>query len=84
MLRTLTSFVAVATLATVAVGKTAVAYPPTRRAEKIVIRDTVRVPYMAGKVYEVRLMPGAPFALELPPGESARNIWVDNRWWKRG
>jgi hypothetical protein len=82
MLRTLMSFVAIATLATVALGRTAVANPPIRRAEKIVVRDTVRVPYMAGKVYEVRLMPGAPFALELPPGETARNIWVDNRWWK--
>jgi hypothetical protein len=81
MLRTLMSLVAVATLATVVIEKTAVASPPIRRAEKIVVRDTVRVPYMAGKV-EVRLMPGAPFVLELPPRETARNIWVDNRWWK--
>lgn len=43
--------------------------------------DTVRLPFQAGKVYDVRLIPGAPFCLELPPGESARNIWVDNRWW---
>jgi hypothetical protein len=27
------------------------------------------------------LIPGAPFALELPAGETARNIWFDNRWW---
>lgn len=43
--------------------------------------DTVRLPYTAGKVYGVRLVPGAPFALELPSGESAKNIWYDNRWW---
>jgi hypothetical protein len=49
---------------------------------KIQVKDTVRVPYLSGKVYEIRLMPGAPFALELPSGESAKNIWVDNRWWK--
>jgi hypothetical protein len=49
---------------------------------KVVVRDTTRLPYAPGKVYEVRLMRGALFALELPPGESARNIWVDNRWWK--
>ena len=52
------------------------------RPDKVLVRDTVRLPYAPGKVYEVRLMPGAPFALELPPGESARNIWVDIRWWK--
>lgn len=43
--------------------------------------DTVRLPFQAGKVYDVRLIPGAPFCLELPAGELARNIWVDNRWW---
>lgn len=53
-----------------------------RGSGKIPAKDTVRVPYIAGKVYEIRLMPGAPFALELPSGESAKNIWVDNRWWK--
>jgi hypothetical protein len=53
-----------------------------RGSGKIPAKDTVRVPYLAGKVYEIRLMPGAPFALELPAGETAKNIWVDNRWWK--
>ena len=43
--------------------------------------DTVRVPYSREKVYRVRLIPGAPFALELPAGESAKNLWYDSRWW---
>jgi hypothetical protein len=43
--------------------------------------DTLRLPYSRGKVYRVRLIPGAPFALELPAGESAKNLWYDNRWW---
>jgi hypothetical protein len=43
--------------------------------------DTLRLPYSRGKVYQVRLLPGAPFALELPAGESAKNIWFDNHWW---
>jgi Conjugal transfer protein len=43
--------------------------------------DTVRLPYSPGKVYQVRLEPGAPFALELPAGESAKNLWYDNHWW---
>lgn len=43
--------------------------------------DTVRLPYGREKVYRVRLIPGAPFALELPAGESAKNLWYDNRWW---
>jgi hypothetical protein len=77
MLRSFISFMVVTTLAPFALGESAMARP-----QKLVVRDTIRVPYLAGKVYEVRLMPGAPFALELPAGESARNIWVDNRWWK--
>lgn len=44
-------------------------------------QDTARLPYSAGKIYQVRLIPGAPFALELPAGESAKNIWYDNHWW---
>lgn len=43
--------------------------------------DTIRLPYTRGKVYAVRLVPGAPFALELPAGEVAKNLWYDNRWW---
>lgn len=43
--------------------------------------ETLRLPYSRGKVYTVKLIPGAPFALELPAGESAKNIWFDNRWW---
>jgi hypothetical protein len=43
--------------------------------------DTLRLPYNRGKVYQVRLLPGAPFALELPAGESVKNLWFDNRWW---
>jgi hypothetical protein len=42
---------------------------------------TLRLPYSRGKVYQLRLIPGAPFALELPAGESAKNLWYDNRWW---
>jgi hypothetical protein len=44
-------------------------------------QDTARLPYSAGKIYQVRLIPGAPFALELPAGESAKNLWYDNHWW---
>jgi hypothetical protein len=52
-----------------------------RPTDKVVALEMVRLPFSAGKVYEVKLMPGAPFALELPAGETARNIWFDNRWW---
>lgn len=52
-----------------------------RQRDRTAVPDTLRLPYTAGKVYAVRLVPGAPFALELPSGESARNIWYDNRWW---
>ena len=43
--------------------------------------DTVRVPFERGKLYGVQLLPGAPFLLELPAGESARHLWFDDRWW---
>jgi len=82
MLRGSIWFVAAVILAPVALAESAPGGPPTKRLEKVVVRDTGRVPYLAGKVYQIKLMPGAPFALELPAGESARNIWVDNRWWK--
>ncbi len=51
------------------------------RGREVTGKDTLRLPYTPGKVYQVRLLPGAPFALELPRGESARNIWFDARWW---
>jgi hypothetical protein len=81
MLRSFVLMVALVSLAPTVLVKTAMAKSAEPRSEKVLVRDTVRLPYTAGKVYEVRLMPGAPFALELPAGESARNIWVDNRWW---
>ena len=43
--------------------------------------DMVRLPYSRERVYRIRLIPGAPFALELPAGESAKNLWYDSRWW---
>ena len=49
--------------------------------ERVVAKETIRIPYSQGKVYDIKLIPGAPFALELPAGETAKNIWVDNRWW---
>lgn len=51
------------------------------RVAKFFGQDAMRVPYTAGRVYEVRLIPGAPFAVELPAGETAKNIWFDQRWW---
>ena len=54
---------------------------PALAASAPVSPDTLRLPYNRGKVYQVRLLPGAPFALELPVGESVKNLWFDNRWW---
>lgn len=41
----------------------------------------LRFPFTDGSIYRLRLVPGAPFVVELPAGESARNIWFDSRWW---
>jgi hypothetical protein len=43
--------------------------------------DTQRLPYERGKLYEVRLIPGSPFVVELPAGERAAQLWYDDRWW---
>lgn len=45
------------------------------------VPDTIKLPYMAGRVYRVKLVPGAPFVIELPAGEYATNIWRDGRYW---
>ncbi len=72
----------IACLATMAVGSAAAARTREARARPTEpSSDTVRVPYSREKVYRVRLIPGAPFALELPAGESAKNLWYDSRWW---
>jgi len=59
----------------------AAARPADPRIAKLFGQDTMRVPYTAGRVYEIRLIPGSPFAVELPAGETAKNIWFDQRWW---
>src|SRR5664279_6113600 len=53
----------------------ATAHSADLRGAKLFGQDTMRVPYTAGRVYEIRLIPGAPFAVELPAGETAKNIW---------
>lgn len=44
--------------------------------------DTMKLPYTAGRVYKLQLIPGAPFVVELPDGEYATNIWRDARYWQ--
>jgi hypothetical protein len=44
-------------------------------------RDLLRYPYTEGAVYRVDLVPGSPFVIELPAGESARNVWRDTQYW---
>lgn len=41
----------------------------------------IRQPFTDGQVYPLKLVPGAPFVVELPRGETAKNIWFDPRWW---
>lgn len=45
------------------------------------VPDTIKLPYQAGRVYRLKLIPGAPFVVELPQGEYATNIWRDGRYW---
>jgi hypothetical protein len=43
--------------------------------------DTMELPFEKGRVYSVPLLPGSPFVLELPQGESAAQLWFDEKWW---
>jgi len=45
------------------------------------VPDMLRYPFTPGAVYRVRLVPGSPFIVDLPAGESARNLWFDHRYW---
>jgi hypothetical protein len=45
-------------------------------------QDTQKLPYLASKVYNLRLIPGAPAIVELPLGEIAHNIWYDKSFFK--
>jgi hypothetical protein len=45
-------------------------------------QDTQKLPYLASKVYNLRLIPGAPAIVELPLGELAHNIWYDKSFFK--
>ncbi|BDU76844.1 TrbG/VirB9 family P-type conjugative transfer protein [Mesoterricola sediminis] len=45
-------------------------------------QDTQKVPYLPSRVYSLRLIPGAPAMVELPQGETVRNIWYDKSFFK--
>lgn len=45
-------------------------------------QDTLKLPYLSSKVYPLKLIPGAPAIVELPPGEIAHNIWYDKSFFK--
>jgi len=45
-------------------------------------QDSLKLPYVAGKVYNVRVTPGNPFMLELPTGERAKNVYHDTKYWQ--
>jgi hypothetical protein len=49
--------------------------------ERPKVPDTLRFPFTAGAVYRVKLVPGSPFIVDLPAGESAKNVWFDHRYW---
>jgi hypothetical protein len=81
MLRKIPFVVAIFVAASVLHPELASARSADPRISKLFGQDTMRVPYTAGRLYEIRLIPGAPFAVELPAGETAKNIWFDQRWW---
>jgi hypothetical protein len=51
------------------------------RKSNVAAKDILKFPYTEGAVYRVKLVPGSPFVVELPSGESAKNIWRDTQYW---
>jgi type IV secretory pathway VirB9-like protein len=58
-----------------------VALTPSLAAARSRAPDTLRYPYTPGAVYRLRLVPGSPFVVDLPTGETAKNVWCDQRYW---
>jgi hypothetical protein len=44
-------------------------------------RKVLRLPYDRTQAYHIQLMPGSPFRVDLPDGETVRNTWFDRKWW---
>jgi len=42
--------------------------------------DTVRIPYQAHRIYHLRCVKGAPLMVELPLGETVKNVWLDRMY----
>jgi len=42
--------------------------------------DAVRIPYQSHRVYHIRCIKGAPVIVELPLGETVKNVWLDRMW----
>jgi hypothetical protein len=55
---------------------------PVLLAPALSAQDTQKLPYLPSKIYNLRLIPGAPAVVELPQGELAHNIWYDKSFFK--
>ena len=42
--------------------------------------DAVRIPYQAHRIYHLRCLKGSPLIVELPLGETVKNVWMDRMW----
>lgn len=61
--------------------KLAFAMLVTLSAGAVMAQDALKLPYIPGKVYNIRVTPGNPFMLELPAGERAKNVYNDQKYW---
>ena len=43
--------------------------------------DIMRLPFQSHRIYKIQVVPGSPVMLELPAGESAKNMFWDTNWW---
>jgi hypothetical protein len=59
----------------------AMAKTATPRDAAAPVPGALRLPYRDGEVYRVNLVPGTPFVVELPSGETVDNVWRDAEYW---
>jgi len=62
------------------VGPVHIAPDPLPSAPTYVAGDSVRIPYQANRIYYIRIVAGAPVMVELPLGETVKNIWIDKNF----
>lgn len=56
--------------------------PARENQDRLLFGESIRLPYIEGRIYKMYLAPGSPVAVQLPEGETVSNLWLDGYWFK--